>query len=92
MCEGKLRFGTKLGITEVTKTIEDCYLPSHPESDYFGFRLLLLFVCLHFLLTSCSEYWINKGYTPMFELCASKHQVILEYPEDIMYLIAIRYQ
>lgn len=74
MCEGKLRFGTKLGVTEVSKTIENDFLPNHPESDYFGF----------------SEYWINKGYTPMFELCASKHQVILEYPEDVMYLIAVR--
>jgi hypothetical protein len=37
MCDGRLRFGTKMGITDVTTTIETLYLPQHPSKDYAGF-------------------------------------------------------
>lgn len=38
MCEGKMRWGTKLGVTDVTSTIEDNFIPAHPENKFDDFR------------------------------------------------------
>lgn len=34
--------------------------------------------------------WINKDYTPLFEWCSYKQQIIVSYPEDMLVLTAIR--
>lgn len=37
----------------------------------------------------CME-WIEKGYTPLFEWCSYRQQIIVSYPEDMLVLTAIR--
>lgn len=37
----------------------------------------------------CLE-WIEKGFTPLFEWCSYRQQIIVSYPEDMLVLTAIR--
>lgn len=38
MSEGEIRFGSKGGLTDVSKFIEQTFLRKHPEMDYMGLR------------------------------------------------------
>ena len=37
-----------------------------------------------------SKEWIAKGYTPIFEFCSPHQQIVLEYQNDSMHLLALR--
>ena len=40
--------------------------------------------------TELAEYYLNAGYTPVFEWCSNKNRIVLDYPEDRLVLTAIR--
>jgi RNA ligase len=37
-----------------------------------------------------AEYLLGMGLTPIFEWCSNKNRIVLSYPEDMLYLTAIR--
>lgn len=75
MSLGKLRWGSKMGITELSEDMEEDFLPKKTDMKYHDF---------------CME-WISKDYTPLFEWCSFKQQIIVSYPEDMLILTAIRH-
>lgn len=54
--------------------MENNFLPLKHDIKYKEF-------CMH---------WIEKGYTPLFEWCSYRQQIIVSYPDDMLVLIAIR--
>jgi len=74
MSGGKLRWGSKMGSTDVSNRMEDEWLPSCGV-DYDSF----------------ATEWINKGFTVLFEWCSVQQQIVVGYPEDKLWLIAIRH-
>jgi len=71
--EGKLRFGSKMGVTDVTFHMEEHFF-TKTKIPYVEF----------------CEKWVKEGYTPMFEWTSPSHQIILEYNQEQLTLIAIR--
>lgn len=37
-----------------------------------------------------AKYWLNRGFTAIYELCTKQNRIVLSYPEDTMILTAIR--
>ena len=37
-----------------------------------------------------AEYYLNAGYTPVFEWCSNKNRIVLDYPVDRLVLTAVR--
>ena len=74
--EEKLCFTTMLGFTDVA-TMVDEYVEKLKESD----RNKLLELC---------NYCIDKKWTPLFEFCSPQQQIVIEYLEESLTLLAIR--
>jgi RNA ligase len=72
---GELRWGTKMGLTEVAEQVEK-YIQSDSirSSDYERLALVLL----------------EQDCTPIFEWCSRVQKIVIDYPEDKLVLIAIR--
>jgi RNA ligase len=40
--------------------------------------------------TELAQYYLQNGYTPIFEWCSNKNRIVLDYPEDRLVLTAVR--
>lgn len=49
-----------------------------------------VFVASHPDYVELAEYYLNAGYTPVFEWCSNKNRIVLDYPEDRLVLTAVR--
>eukprot|EP01087_Luapelamoeba_hula_P014249 TRINITY_DN4150_c0_g1_i4.p1 TRINITY_DN4150_c0_g1~~TRINITY_DN4150_c0_g1_i4.p1 ORF type:complete len:449 (-),score=60.76 TRINITY_DN4150_c0_g1_i4:2025-3371(-) len=73
---GLLRFATKQGITDTSLIVEEHVkrLKQAGQADYMAF----------------STEWTDKGFTTMYEWCSRRSRIVLDYPEDVLTLVAIR--
>lgn len=75
MVDGALRWGTKMGLTEVAEQVEKFIeFDAVRASNYKRFALTM----------------IEQDCTPIFEWCSRKQRIVIDYPEDRLVLIAVR--
>ena len=75
MVDGVLRWGTKMGLTEVADQVEKFIeFDAIRASNYKRFALTM----------------IEQDCTPIFEWCSRKQRIVIDYPEDRLVLIAVR--
>ncbi|KAK5579194.1 hypothetical protein RB653_008873 [Dictyostelium firmibasis] len=76
LINGKVAWGSKSGITDLTIKVEKHVEKKLRENDskYDEFAL----------------EWMLKGYTPLFEWCSESNQIVLYYAIDNLNLIAMR--
>jgi RNA ligase len=75
MANGYVRLGTKMGVTEVSMSAES-YLASRPDAGEFLIWL---------------ERCVKIGLTPLFEFVSPSNQIVLNYSEPDLVLLAIRH-
>ena len=68
---GKIRWGTKMGVTEVAKPVE-AFVATRPQYEKFA------------------NYCMLMGVTPIFEWCSRQQTIVIDYPEDMLVLTAVR--
>jgi RNA ligase len=75
MVNGELRWGTKMGLTDVSEQVEKFIeFDAVRASNYKRFALTM----------------IEQDCTPIFEWCSRKQRIVIDYPEDRLVLIAVR--
>ena len=74
LVDGYLRLGTKMGVTTVSMQAEE-WLAAHPNSEE---------------LKGWLRGWMIAGVTPLFEWISPDNQIVLEYPEPDLVLLAVR--
>mgnify|MGYP003342702767 CR=1 FL=1 len=75
MVDGVLRWGTKMGLTEVADQVEKFIeFDAVRASNYKRLALAM----------------IEQDCTPIFEWCSRKQRIVIDYPEDRLVLIAVR--
>lgn len=101
MSEGRIRFGSKMGVTEMSVRMEETHL-ARCDIDYYSFAKLWLGEAA---LKSFAEFGSNglthllttvplsadRGFTPIFEYCSAQHQIVVGYEEDFLMLLAMRH-
>jgi RNA ligase len=68
---GHIRWGTKMGLTEVGFQAEEFV---STRKEYIDF----------------AEYCVEHHLTPIFEWCSRKQRIVVDYPVDRLWLLAIR--
>lgn len=68
---GKLYFGTKLGVTEASENAHNYAINKRNYRFFVGNML-------------------DAGYTPIFEWCSPRQQIVIRYPKDMLVLTAVR--
>ena len=74
LVDGYLRLGTKMGVTTVSMQAEE-WLAAHPNSEE---------------LKGWLRGWIGAAVTPLFEWVSPDNQIVLEYAESDLVLLAVR--
>ncbi len=74
--DNKLRLITRAGITDVAAKAEN-FIKQLPEIQRANFEVM----CRSLIL---------QGYTPIFEFCSREQRIVLDYPEAMMPLTAMR--
>lgn len=72
--EGKLRFGSRMGVTDTSVQVEQFLATCPRENRYED-------MCWH---------WLREGYTCVFEWCSPINKIVLDYDKDRLELLAIR--
>lgn len=75
MIGGKIRLCTKMGITEQSQQAEE-FLASLGEERFNEYQ---------YFFESYVDY-----FTPVFEFCSRKNQIVIDYPEDKLVLLGMR--
>lgn len=76
MIDGELRWGTKMGVTDVAKLAQR-YLDRLPREDRQS-------------VIAFARTWMMSGFTPIFEFCSRSQRIVIDYPEDRLVLTAMR--
>jgi RNA ligase len=71
LSDSRLRWGTKMGLTDVALPVE-VFIAENPK--YVDYAI--------------SE--LTNGRTPLFEWCSRKQKIVIDYPEDMLILTAVR--
>ena len=76
-----LRWGTKMGLTDVGMLAETFVVEDGQKYKSLGAKRYeeLAWECM------------NDGYTPIFEFCSRANRIVLDYPEPMLVLTAIRH-
>lgn len=74
--DGKLRLITRAGITDVAVKAEK-YINQLPEIQRKNFQVMCMSL-------------IDQGYTPIFEFCSRDQRIVIDYPDAMMPLTAMR--
>lgn len=78
--DGQVRLATKMGITNVAMQAEE-FIADKPAY-------------IDFIRYICNKHHLHdedNPITPIFEWCSRKQRIILDYPEDTLVLLALRY-
>lgn len=73
--DGNLYYTTKKGVTPICQPIVDFVTRKSNSIGYNDFNNKL----------------IRDGFTPVYEWCSRKQRIVLDYPEDMLTLIALRH-
>lgn len=70
------RWGTKMGVTDVGMLAEE-FVASKIADGSTGYL-------------DVAHYCRSEGLTPLFEFCSRRSRIVVDFPEDVMVLLAIR--
>ena len=77
---GEVRFGTRAGLTDVATRAERIFY-DQPESNVERLTRQLNWI----------RYWLDAGYTPIFEFISPKNRIVVQYESTRLVLLALRH-